>query len=112
MDYIQQFIGLVDGTRLSLVVALVLANFVTGVAVSIKKKDFKLKEMGGFLLTRVLPYLVGYFGVGILAVVEDSWSWAITAVWVIIIATLAGAILQNLKELGVSIPGALRGRDE
>lgn len=111
MDYIQQFIALVDGVKLTLLVALILGNFITGIAVAIKNKSFNLKEMGDFLLTRVLPYLVGYFGVGILALVESSWAWAVTAVWAVILATLVGAILQNLKELGITIPPALRGGD-
>lgn len=112
MDYIQQFIGLVDGVKLTLLVAMILCNFITGIAVSIKNKAFNLKEMGDFLLTRVLPYLVGYFGVGILALVENSWTWAVTAVWAIILATLVGAILQNLKELGVTIPSSLGGGNQ
>lgn len=112
MDYVQEFIDIVDGAKLTLLVALILGNFVTGISVSLKNKSFRLKAMGDFLISRVIPYLVGYFGVGILAIIESSWSWAVTAVWVVILATLVGAILQNLKELGISIPASLRGSDE
>jgi len=109
MDYVGQFIGIVDGVKLTLLVALILANFVTGVAVAIKDKSFNLKAMGDFLASRVVPYVVGYLGIGILAVVESSWTWAVTAVWAIILATLIGAVLQNLRELGVSVPSVLSG---
>ena len=109
MDYMQQFIALVDGIKLTLLLALVIANFVTGIAVAIKTKTFELKKMGGFLYSRILPYVVAYFGVGIVALVDSSWSWAVTAVWAVILATLIGAILTNLKELGVSMPKELGG---
>jgi len=89
--------------------ALIVGNFITGIAVAIKIKTFALKKMGDFLYTRVLPYIIAYFGVGVVALVEDSWNWAVTAVWAVIIATLTGAILQNLKELGVKIPKEFGG---
>jgi len=109
MDYIQQFVALVDGVKLTLLIALILCNFITGIAVSIKTKTFNLKGMGDFLVTRIMPYIVGYFGVGLLALIESSWAWAVTAVWAVILATLVGALLQNLRELGISLPGSLGG---
>ncbi len=109
MDYIQQFIGLIDGLKLTLLLALIIANFVTCIAVAIKTRTFEMKKMGEFLYSRILPYVVAYFGVGIVALVDSSWTWAVTAVWAVILATLVGAILQNLRELGVSIPKELGG---
>lgn len=109
MDYIQEFISLVDGVKLTLVMALIIGNFVTGIAVAIKNRTFNLKQMGEFLYTRVLPYVLAYFGVGLVALVDQSWTWAVTVTWGIILATLVGAILQNLKELGIKVPSALRG---
>ncbi len=107
--YLQHFMALVDGVKLTSLMAMIIANFVTGIAVSIKTQNFNLKEAGKFLYERVLPYVVGYFGIGIVAVIDASWEWAVTATWAVILATLTGAILQNIKELGVSIPDSLSG---
>lgn len=112
MEIINHFISLVDGVKLTTILALIIANFITGIAVSIKNKNFNLKEAGQFLYERVLPYVVGYFGVGVIATIDSGWEWAVPATWVIILATLTGAILQNLKELGVAIPEQLRGSDK
>ena len=106
---VEQFIALMDGVKLTLLMALIIANFGTGIAVAIKSNTFALKKMGEFLYSRILPYIVAYLGVGVVALVDASWVWAVTAVWAVILATLIGAILQNLKELGVQIPAALSG---
>ena len=72
--YLESFIVLVNGTKLTILVAMILVNFLLGIAVSIKSKTFRLKEIGDFMVSRVLPYILGYFSVGILAVVEPSWG--------------------------------------
>lgn len=106
---IEQFIALVDGVKLTVLGALVITNLVTGLAVAIKTGQFQLKEVADFLRSRVLPYVVAYLGVGVIALFDNSWAWAVTAVWAVILATLVGAILTNLKELGVNMPNSLGG---
>lgn len=110
--YFEQFIVLVNGVKLGVLVALILANFLTGVAASISTGTFRLKEIANFLVSRVLPYVLGYFAVALVALVEPSWKAAVTAVWAVIIAALVGAILTNLKELGIELPGFLAGEPE
>lgn len=109
MDYIQQFIGLVDGVKLTVLMALIVANFLTGMAVSIKSATFRLKELADMMTTRILPYILGYLAVGVVALVDQTWQVAVPVVWSIIILTLAGAIIQNLKELGIKLPDSLGG---
>lgn len=111
-QYLEQFIALADGVKLSVLVAMIVANFLTGVAVSIYTKTFRLKALGDFLLTRVLPYVISYFAVVIIAMVEPAWGVAVTIVWGVIILSLAGAILANLKEMGVKLPDSLAGKKE
>ena len=108
-QYIEQFVALANGVKLSVLVALIFANLITGVAVSIYTSTFRLKAVGAFLISRVLPYVLSYFAVVIVAVVEPVWSAAVTVVWGVIIAALVGAILTNLKEMGISIPEFLGG---
>ena len=108
-QYLEQFVALVNGTKLSIMVAMVFANLITGIAVSIFTSKFRLKEVADFLMSRVLPYILSYLAVGVIAVVEPSWKAAVTVVWGLIIVALAGAILTNLKEMGISIPDFLGG---
>ena len=108
-QYLEQFVALVNGTKLTVLVAMVFANLLTGIAVSIYTGSFRLKLVADFLVSRVLPYLISYLAVGVVAVVEPSWKAAVTVVWGLIIVALAGAILTNLKEMGISIPDFLGG---
>lgn len=109
-SYIGQFIALADGTKLSVLVAMIFANFVLGIAISIYTKTFRLKAVADFLVTRVLPYILSYFAVVVVAVVEPTWGVGVTITWGVIIAALAGAILANLKEMGISLPDTLAGK--
>lgn len=111
-QHLEQFIHLANGARLSVLAALIVANLLTGVAVSIYTKNFRLKAVGDFLLSRVLPYVLGYLSVVVVAVIEPAWQTAVTAVWAVIIAALTGAILSNLKELGINLPRFLAGEKE
>ena len=108
-NYIQQFVGLVDGVKLTLLMALIGGNFLTGLAVSIKTATFRLKELADMMTTRILPYILGYLAVGVVALVDQTWAPAITIVWGVILLTLVGAIIQNLKELGINLPNSLGG---
>ena len=108
-QYLEQFVALVNGTKLTILVAMVFANLLTGIAVSIYTGSFRLKLVADFLVSRVLPYLISYLAVGVVAVVEPSWKAAVTVIWGLIIVALAGAILTNLKEMGISIPDFLGG---
>ncbi len=108
-EYLTQFIALADGTKLSVLVAMIFANLLTGIATSIYFKEFRLRAVGDFLLSKVLPYVLGYFAVVVVAVVEPTWQVAVSIVWVLILASLVGAILANLKEMGINLPDFLAG---
>jgi len=108
-NFLNQFTALADGIKLTLLAVLIVANFLTGIAVSIYTGTFRLKEVGSFLCTRVLPYLVSYIAVCAIATVEPAWKAATVIVWGVILAALAGAILTNLKEMGIKLPDALAG---
>ena len=111
-QYVEQFVALADGMKLSILAAMILANFILGIAVSLYTNTFRLKAVGNFLITRILPYVLGYFAVVIVAVVEPAWEAAVTAVWAIILAALVGAILASLKAMGVHLPDVLAGKKE
>jgi|GEM_PF-6553102 len=110
--WIQQYVALVNGVKLTLLMSLIGANFLTGLAVSIKTATFRLKELGLMLRDRILPYLLGYLAVGVVGLVDETWRVAIPVTWGIILLTLVGAIIQNLKELGINLPDSLGGGNQ
>ena len=100
----QHFVNLADGVKLSTIMALIFANVALGLAVSFYTRTFQLKQVGDFLYKRVLPYVLAYFAVVAVAMADDTWKPAVVAVWGIILASLLGAIYQNLQELGLPLP--------
>lgn len=109
MEYLEQFIELADGVKLNVIIGMIFANLLTGIAVSIYTKQFRLKAIGDFLLSRVVPYIIGYAAVVAVAVVEPTWEVAVNVVWGVILAALTGAILSNLSEMGIKLPDTLSG---
>lgn len=110
--YLNQFMALADGAKLSVLFALILANFLIGTAVSMYKGEFRLMAVADFMAKRVLPYVLAYFGVVMVALVEPSWEGIVTAVWAILLAALVGHILGNLRKLGIPLPDFLAGKKE
>lgn len=107
--YLAQFFALADGIKLHVLMAMIACNFLVAVAVSIATKTFRLKALGDFLLSRILPYILSYSGVVVVAIAEPTWKVAITIIWGIIILSLVGAIAANLKELGINLPDSIAG---
>ena len=108
-NFMNEFIAVVDGTKLLLLVALIVGNFIAGLAASIYTKEFRLKKIADFMVSRVLPYILGYFTVGVIAVIEPSWAMSVGIIWGIILAALIGHILSNLKDMGINLPDSLAG---
>ena len=106
---LNQILALADGIKLVVLVALIAANLFGGLAVALYTKNFQLKKVAEFLLSRVIPYVLGYFVVVFLVFVNPSWAIMIPIVWGIIVAALVGAILTHLKELGLNVPEVLAG---
>lgn len=107
MEFIEQFIELANTSKLTVIVALIAANFVLGIATSLYNKTFQLKKVADFLLTRIIPYILGYFVVVMIAITNPTFQNAIPVVWGIIVAALSGSILANFKHAGLNLPAVL-----
>lgn len=106
-QYIEQFIALGNTYKLTVIIALVAANFLTGVVASIYMKTFSLKYVGNFLGTKIIPFVLGYYVIVLVAVVQPMWQQWIPWLWGIIVAALSGSILSNVKALGVKLPDSI-----
>lgn len=107
--FIANYKALVDGVKLATLGVLILVNLILGVAVAFYTQTFNFKQLGAFMESRVLPYIIAYFGVGLYCVLDPSWSWAVTGTWVAVDVALLGAVLQNLRELGLPVPALMAG---
>lgn len=85
----------------------VVLNVVVAVAAALKTKTFSLSKIGDFFASKLMPYVIVYFGAKLLG---DSIG--ITALaplaWGVITATLLGDLVDSLAQLGLKIPEPLR----
>lgn len=108
MDYVKQFMALVNGVKIITILVLIAVDFIMGILVAIKEGNFQLSKIGNFLNTSVLWFLGGYLVLGVAAVAEPAiGSSLITGAWVLLDATMVGFILAKAKKLGLPVPDKL-----
>ena len=107
MDYVKNFLALVNGVKLVTLAILSIADFVLGVIVALKSGTFKLNKIARFLNTSVLAMVGGYLVVGVIATAEPSFTAMVIASWAAIDAALLAMIVNKLKGLGLPIPESL-----
>lgn len=109
MDYINEYLALVDGVKILTILALFAVDFVLGIVVAIKEKTFQLSKIAEFLNTSVLYFLGGYLLLGVAGVAEPSiGNELVVGAWILLDATMVGFILAKCKKLGLTnIPDKL-----
>lgn len=103
----EQFISLVDGSKLLVILILIILDLLLGIIVAVKEGTFQLSKIANFLNTSVLYFVGGYFVVGLFAAIEPKYASLVTASWVLLDATMVGFILGKLKKLGLPVPDKL-----
>ena len=103
----KDFVATVDGGKLTLILVLILVDFLAGIVVALKNKTFAFNKLANFLNTSVLGMVGGYLLLGLAATVDASFRPAIVWVWGIMDAALLAGIWLKLKKLfpGLPTPG-------
>jgi hypothetical protein len=91
--------------------ALLAADVLSGLAISLYQKQFKLGASADFLWSRALPYFLGA-GALQLVVMTIPPSYPIggvdsaltSVIWGFVVAALLGQLLDNLRQMGLPIP--------
>lgn len=102
-------LSFLHGAKFDIIAVLVLVDVVIAVAAAIRNQEFDFTKLGDFLLRLVFPYVLVYLAlyvaIKLVTDVESILGAGIdTAVFLIILASLVGAIMDNLKSLGLNIP--------
>jgi phage-related holin len=103
----QEFVKVADSVKLSTLIVLILVNVGLGMAVAIMSSKWQLSKVADWLKTRVVPYVLGYFTICLVATVDESWNTMVVATWGFIVAFFMSKIVQNLKDIGLPVPDAL-----
>lgn len=91
--------------------ALLGADVLTGIGISLYQKTFKLGATADFLYSRALPYFLGAFALQLVIMALPP-DWPVggidsnlgTVVWGFVVAALVGHFLDNLRQMGLPIP--------
>ena len=101
---LQQYIGLVDGFKMTTLVILILVDFVLGIIVALKAGTFEFSKIANFLNTTILAFVGGYLVVGLVALVHPEFAYLVTAAWGLLDVGLLGGIWGKLGKLGLPVP--------
>jgi hypothetical protein len=107
-DIIEFLRSLYDPLQFKVLVALLAADVILAIAVCISKGQFLLGQTADFLRTRFVPYVLAYYALKAVALVDPTLDLGVTVVWAAIIAAEVGRILGHLKDIGIdNIPRSL-----
>lgn len=92
-------------------------DVLTGIGVAFTKREFHLAEIGNFLLTKAIPYIIGAGAIQamVLALPPEFGSFVgITsnAAWAFPILALVGHVLDNCRQMGLPIPEFLGAKQK
>lgn len=94
------------------VVVLLFVNVLTGIAAGMYRKSLHLAELGDFLMSRAIPYVIGAASLNLVLMFTPAEYATLaqgtgTVVWAFVIASLLGKILDNIRSMGAPIPQVL-----
>jgi len=106
--------GWIQAADIPLIVGLVVADLVLGIAAAIKAGVFRWSEVGRFYQTNVAPYLIGYVVLRLLVDIVPDLSGILGSGLALgafgaIIGNLVASIAGNVKALGFDAVGLVRG---
>ena len=109
-NLLDEVVRFVNSPQLVTILALIGADLVAGVGAALKTHTFEWRRVADFYGSNVVPYVLGYLAVWLVAklavpellgdsayIVEDAF---VGAAWLAIIAALVGSIVGNLKIIG------------
>lgn len=94
----------ITGPEVVALAALMVANVVLAIIAAISKGVFSFRNLGDFVHTKLWPF-VGYLVMAALGEFIESWSAAVIAVYVGLVAMYGTGIAAAIKSLtGIQIP--------
>ena len=97
----EQFISIVDGFKLTVMLSLIGTDFLLGVIIALKTGEFQFSKLANFLNTSVLGFVGGYYILGFVAIGHPELAPAVLAAYAALDASLLAMVIEKLGKLGV-----------
>lgn len=105
---LQDYANTVDGAKLLTLVIFVIANFVLGVLIALRNGTFTMNKIAEYLQVRVLFLVGGYFVVGLVALVDESYKPIVVAAFTTLVLFYSSRVYSQFQEmsswLGTKLP--------
>ena len=86
------------------IVILVVVDVILGIIAALTKGDINLSQLAKFMKKNVLPYILGFAVIELVAQAWPAYAMIVPVVFIIIVIALAASILGNLGKLGLPVP--------
>lgn len=103
-----------DHTWTRAALLLILADVISGIALALFQREFRLARVGEFLFTRAIPYLLGAGTVELVTFAAPPGAWlglergaVAGGAWLFACLSLVGHVVGNLRQMGMPIPASL-----
>lgn len=94
---------------MQLIAIFLLLDVILGIAAAVASKSFNFNKVADFMTKGVLPYLLGFAVVQMVASGFVNYGQLVTVVvLVIILLKILASIVSNLASLGVNMPSVLK----
>ena len=107
---LEEMVAFWQSAQVVTILALIGADLLSGVGLALKTRTFDWRRLADFYGSNVIPYILGYLSVWMVArfavpellgesayLVEEAFVWG---AWSAIIASIGGSFLSNLKAIG------------
>lgn len=99
MELWNQYVDLVNGWKLVTIVVLIIANFVFGVVAGLKDGTFQMNKIAEYLQVRVLYYVLGYFTLALVALINNDFAALVPTSFATIVAFFTTRIYSQFQTL-------------
>ncbi|MDO8601212.1 MAG: phage holin family protein [bacterium] len=89
------------------IMVLIIIDVFLGVIGALIKKDFVLGKLAGFVPKGVVAYVFGFAVLNAAAQALPSLAMIASVAYILIILSLVGSILNNLRRIGLPVPQML-----
>lgn len=101
---LEQFLALVDGSKSTVILILIVVDLLAGIIVALKEGTFQFNKLANFLNTTVLCCVAGYYILGLIVMTHREFATLLLAAYGLLDVSLLAGIWAKLGKLFPGLP--------
>jgi hypothetical protein len=107
MNIWEKFVVVAISWKVPVLVVTIIADWVLGILVAIKEKQFAFQKVANFVNSSILFYGGGYLVISLLSMADPQYTTIQLAILGLIEVSLGSSIIAKLNKLGLNLPKQL-----